>query len=132
MSLILSLLISLLTAAHPKDVTGKWVVDHVETENIINSLPPMQKQRMGSMMKAYFKNAIFILQPDHKCTVNVKIPSMPKINYWNYDTAKGIINLSVDAQDESKIMMIEVTEQNGSTFFSIKESTTILRVHKTL
>lgn len=126
----LSLLTGLLTATHPKDITGKWVVDHVETGDTSDGLPPQQKQRMAAMMKTYFKNASFILRPDHKCVVNINIPAMPKINYWNYDAAKGIIILSEAPHTQSKIMVIEVTEQSGGTFFSLQESTAVLKVHK--
>jgi hypothetical protein len=129
--LILALVTGLWADKYPKDVTGKWAVDNVEVGDLGPKIPAERKDMMIIMMKETFKNAIFTLGADHRCSVSVNVPNMPQNSTWEYNPANGLITITNVTKDQKKLSaQIQVTDKGGKIFFTMKAAPVILQVHK--
>jgi len=129
--LILALFTGLWADKHPKDITGKWIVENVDIpEEMAAKIPPEQKQMMMAMIKGSFNNVSFDLKADHHCSTSLNLPNMPKMAYWDYDAKKGILKLSEDKDEKDRVLYINVAKSGDKLRFTMQKANVVMTVHK--
>lgn len=126
--LMLLLLTRLWSSTPPKDITGKWQVDHVEISGSTMKMNEQQKAMMIKSLKGIFSNAVFDFNTNHHFYLTPAIKSMPKGD-WEYNPDKGIIRIK-EVNNTGTIMLINVIEKDGNTMFEMVETQIVLKVHR--
>ncbi|WP_426585662.1 hypothetical protein [Mucilaginibacter sp. R-33] len=126
--LMLLLLTRLWSSTPPKDITGKWQVDHVDISGSTMKMNEQQKAMMIKSLKGIFSNADFDFNANHHFYLTPAIKSMPKGD-WEYDPDKGVIRVK-ELNNTGTVMMINVVEKDGGTVFEMVETQIVLKVHR--
>ncbi|MFC0517630.1 hypothetical protein ACFFGT_25680 [Mucilaginibacter angelicae] len=126
--IMLLLLTGLWNSTPPKDVTGKWQVDHVDISGSTMKMSEQEKAMMIKTLKTVFLNAVFDFNANHHFYITPAVKSMPKGD-WEYNPEKGIIRIK-EVNNTGTIMLINVVEKDGSTVFEMVETQLVLKVHR--
>src|SRR5258708_48565 len=128
--IIFTLITGLWTAQIPKDITGKWIVENIDTSNFAANLPQQQRDVLNEKLIKPFTNAVFNFEGNYHFYLAGKIGNMPQDTYWEYDETSGMIKIKEYNKYESMIMKIIISEKDGNIFFALQETPIILKVHK--
>jgi hypothetical protein len=126
--IMLLLLTGLWNSAPPKDITGKWQVDHIDISGSTMKMSEQEKAMMIKKFKTIFFNAVFDFNADHHFYLSPGMKGMPKGD-WEYNPDRGIIRIK-EVNNTGTIMLINVVEKDGNTIFEMAETQLVLKVHR--
>lgn len=125
---MLLLLIGLQDSTPPKDITGKWQVDHVDISGRHMKMSEQEKVMMIKSLKAIFLNTVFDFNSNHHLYLKPGVKAIPN-GIWEYHAGEGIIHIK-EVDNTGTIMLINVVEKDGNTLFEMIESDVVLKVRR--
>ena len=127
--LLALLIVNISASSPPKGITGKWKVIDANADLTTMNVPEKQRAAVLNMLKKSFINGVFDFRANHQFYLMANIPNYPKNLVWDYRADTGFL-LIKQAKDGSKIIMADVKEKDGQVYFTIQESSVVLKMQK--
>jgi hypothetical protein len=115
---------------HPKDISGKWLVENVDASNAEAGMPAKQKAMVNKFLVEPFTHSTFDFKPDHHFYLSAEIPKMPKNDFWEYSAAEGEISIREYKDKNALIMQLSIVEKGDDIYFLMHGTGVILKMKR--
>ena len=115
---------------HPKDISGKWLVESVDASTAEAGMSAKQKAMAEKMLVQPFTHSTFDFKPDHHFYLSANISQMPKDNFWEYKPAEGEISIREYKDKKALIMQLSIVEKGDDLYFLMHETGIVLKVKR--
>jgi hypothetical protein len=115
---------------HPKDISGKWLVENVDASNTEAGMPAERKVKVDKLLVEPFTHSTFDFKPDHHFYLSAAISKMPKPNFWEYSAAEGEISITADNDKRTLIMQLSIVEKGDDIYFLMHGTGVILKMKR--